>query len=181
MSFPNQPDNAVTGSSISSITAQVRDLQEQVNAYKVTRSPALSFPALNLLLILGLAGLLLYFIIDQANNLASLKNSLRQELVGEIQKTLASVIPPEITQRFTQKLDYLELRQTAILDEARNSIQRQSLVFTTVAAFFGLFTLFLVIGNSSSNPRVPTHAKSTTRKCETSLDPFRIISLRLVP
>ncbi|MFN0104822.1 MAG: hypothetical protein ACKV2U_22410 [Bryobacteraceae bacterium] len=94
-------------------------------------------------LILALTVLLFfYFIHDQSSRLQTFGTSLREELLSEIHKSQTSSIPSESSQRIANQLDYLQLRQTAVLDETRSSIQRQSFVFTTVAAFFGLFTVF---------------------------------------
>lgn len=127
---------------LSDIAAEVRDMQQQIQQMRSSRGTRLSFPTLTLLLLIGLAGLLVYFMFDQTNRVSALKTSIREELIAEVQKTQAANIPAESVQRFTEKLNYLELRQTAVIDETRNSIQRQSFVFTTVAAFFGLFTVF---------------------------------------
>jgi tetratricopeptide (TPR) repeat protein len=89
-----------------------------------------------------MAGLLVYFMLDQTGRLTAVKTALRQELSTEIQKAQAVAVPSEVAQRLMEKLSYLELRQTAVIDESRNSMQRQYYIFTTVAAFFGLFTVF---------------------------------------
>jgi hypothetical protein len=94
-------------------------------------------------LILGVNVLLFfYFVHDQSNRQTAFGNSLREELLSDMHKRQASAVPTEAAQRIFNQLDYLQLRQTAVLDETRSSIQRQSFVFTTVGAFFGLFTIF---------------------------------------
>ena len=124
------------------IEAEIRDLQEQIQRMASSSTTRMSFPTLTLLILIGLTGLLIYFVFDQTNRMSALKASLREELLTEVQKNQAINLPADSVQHFIEKLNYLELRQTAVIDETRNSIQRQSFVFTTVAAFFGLFTVF---------------------------------------
>jgi tetratricopeptide (TPR) repeat protein len=124
------------------IQAEIRDVQEKIERMHSSGTTRMSFPTLTLLIVIGLTGLLIYFVFDQTNRMAALKASLREELLTEVQKNQAANVPAESVQRLLEKLNYLELRQTAVIDETRNSIQRQSFVFTTVAAFFGLFTVF---------------------------------------
>lgn len=117
-----------------------------------------SFQLLTFLLIAVLVSLFVYFTFSQSERLAATANSLRTEFLSEIRKTQTPSLPDESTQQITRKLDYLELRQDAVIDETRNSIQRQSVVFTTVAAFFGLFTVFfgyrqLLIDSRNSEAR----------------------------
>jgi len=124
------------------VAAQLRDLQERLQQLQAPPRRPPSFPALSFLLVVVLTMLLLYLIYDQTARLSALKASLRQELFDQIQKNQTVAVPSEAALRLTEKLNYLELRQTAVIDEARNSIQRQYFVITTVAAFFGLFTVF---------------------------------------
>src|ERR1051325_8123490 len=68
--------------------------------------------------------------------------SLREEIARSVRTADISTIPSEAAQRIGNQLEYLTMRQNAILDEAKNSLDRQSWIYTTVAAVLGLFTFF---------------------------------------
>jgi len=142
MSAPGNLANEKNDQSSAVALAQLNELRNELEQVRSARRPTSQFPALTFLLIILLVGLFLYFIYDQTNRFTALGATLREQLVTEVRNGQTAAVPTEIAQRINQKLDYLELRQTAVLEEARNSIQRQSFVFTTVAAFFGLFTVF---------------------------------------
>ena len=131
-----------TGDNVAVVLAQLNELRAELEQIRGSRKQSTQFPILTFLMVVVLVGLFLYFIQDQSNRFTAMGNGLREQLVTEARNAQISAVPTEIAQRIAQKLDYLELRQTAVLEESRSSIQRQSFVFTTVAAFFGLFTLF---------------------------------------
>jgi len=97
---------------------------------------------LTLLLLIGVVALVLYLTFQQSEQRLTMADALRKEFRSEIQDVKTPSLPDKATRDITQQMDYLKLRQDAVIDEARNSIQRQSTVFGTVAAFFGLFTVF---------------------------------------
>lgn len=128
--------------SAAALATEIRELTARLDEVRNSRRWDSSFRQLTFVLMVVIIILFFYFVYDQSNRLTALGTTLREELVSESRKAQASAVPAEAVQRFTQKLDYIEFRQTAILDEARKAIERQSFIFTAVAAFFGLFTVF---------------------------------------
>lgn len=97
---------------------------------------------LMVLLIVVNVGLSFYLSTTQSAQLNATTTTLREELRRASRASDLNVIPAEVAQKIENRLEYLTMRQDAILDEAKTSLSRQATVFTTVAAFLGLFTFF---------------------------------------
>jgi tetratricopeptide (TPR) repeat protein len=78
----------------------------------------------------------------QSRRVDSLVSRLSSTISQEVSREMINDIPTETEQYIRNQLEYLEVRQTAILDETKNSLERMTFLFTTVAAFFGLFSLY---------------------------------------
>ncbi len=101
-----------------------------------------AFPKFFLFVIIALSILIFLFLYFQDSKYKSLTSSLRESVATEIAVRRADVIPSEAVERMTNRLEYLELRQTALLDQAKSSMQGMYFIFTSVAAFFGLFSIY---------------------------------------
>jgi tetratricopeptide (TPR) repeat protein len=141
-----------------SSTADPGSLQQQIDELRKSRPRSLAFPLLTFLIIVAIFLLLVYFVYEQSTRLTAITNALRDEIVTEVRRSQAASLDPDVVRAFTQKLDYLELRQNAVLDEARGSLQRLSFIFAIIASFFGLFAIFfafrqLFLESKSSSAR----------------------------
>lgn len=136
-------DQSVPQEILNEKVAMLNDSQEQldVRLQALSRNAA-GFPKLTFLVIVLLVVAFVIFVTHQNRRIDELQNSMHEIIVNEIDDLSSNNIPEEAVTNLTNRLKYIELQQKSVIDHTKNSMERMYFFFTTVAAFFGIVSLF---------------------------------------
>jgi tetratricopeptide (TPR) repeat protein len=101
-----------------------------------------SISLFSLILLVPIFVVLFLFIRSEGRKNAELKAELLGNVKSEIGAQLKSTNKVDLSEALAERIKFLEFKQASTLEEGRNSMERSNLTFTTIAAFFGLFSLY---------------------------------------
>lgn len=136
-------DQSVSEESLTEKIAMLNNSQDRldVRLQALSRNSA-GFPKLTFLVIVLLVVAFAIFVIHQNRRVDELQNSIHAIIISEIDDLRSDNIPDEAVTNLTNRLKYIELQQKSVIDHTKNSMERMYFFFTTVAAFFGIVSLF---------------------------------------